>query len=378
MTNLPRVVYWNNIPSPYMVERFNALADRGNLEFEAWFNDRIEMNRSWDVDEKSWRFRYRYMPTSRILGRNFHWPFPIFRSRPDILVSLYAEPSFLIGWCLAKIRGVKTGFWVEVTFDRWVKRTLIKEWVKRRLFSKVDAIVTVGADGKKFAERYGALPNNIFFAPHTIDVTHYREHSNKALNQRDLLREKLGLIGTTFVYVGRLWLGKGLNYLLDAFRKVQTQLQEEVSLLLVGDGPEEVNLKRQCEEQGIQNVIFAGFMQKPELPMYYAVSDIFVFPTLGDPYGLVVDEAMACSLPVISTSAAGEIRDRIEEGVNGYIVPPQNSAVLAERMMELANDSTLRAHMGKVSVEKIQGHTPEKWAEDFESIVNTLLARSSQ
>ena len=47
----PFVVYWNNIPSPYMVERFNALADRNPFEFEAWFNDRIESDRSWDVDE---------------------------------------------------------------------------------------------------------------------------------------------------------------------------------------------------------------------------------------------------------------------------------------------------------------------------------------
>ncbi len=54
----PRVVYWNNIPSPYMVERFNAVADRGAFEFEAWFNDRIESDRSWNVDESSWRFRF--------------------------------------------------------------------------------------------------------------------------------------------------------------------------------------------------------------------------------------------------------------------------------------------------------------------------------
>ncbi|AER56169.1 hypothetical protein DSC_07590 [Pseudoxanthomonas spadix BD-a59] len=56
----PFVVYWNNIPSPYMVERFNALADRNPFEFEAWFNDRIHSDRSWTVDEAAWRFRYRY------------------------------------------------------------------------------------------------------------------------------------------------------------------------------------------------------------------------------------------------------------------------------------------------------------------------------
>ncbi|EQD46609.1 Glycosyl transferase, group 1 domain protein, partial [mine drainage metagenome] len=91
--------------------------------------------------------------------------------------------------------------------------------------------------------------------------------------------------------------------------------------------------------------------------------------------GLVVDEAMACGLPVISTSAAGEIRDRIEEGVNGYIVPPEDSAALVERMLTLAQDGALRARMGNISAEKIKGHTPEKWAGDFERIVAQMLRK---
>lgn len=369
----PRVVYWNNIPSPYMVERFNALADRGMFDFEAWFNDRIESDRSWDVDETSWRFRYRYLPTMRLLGRTLHWPLPLLGRRPDVLVSLYAEPSFLAGWGLAKLRGVKTGFWVEVTFDRWVIRTPIKESIKRWLFPKVDAIVTVGADGRRFAERYGARSEDIFFAPHTIDVSHYSDGANNARARRDSLREELGLQGTTFIYVGRFWWGKGANYLLGAFEIVQRQSAEPVSLLLVGDGPDEAKLKQVCAERGIRNVVFAGFQQKPELPRYYALADVFVFPTLGDTYGLVVDEAMACSLPIISTSSAGEISDRIEEGVNGYIVPPEDSAALAERMSHLAQDPALCTRMGQVSAKKVQGRTPEKWAEDFERIVQRLM-----
>ncbi|GMV68719.1 MAG: hypothetical protein AMXMBFR76_11580 [Pseudomonadota bacterium] len=371
----PFVVYWNNIPSPYMVERFNALANRDTFEFEAWFNDRIEADRSWEVDEASWRFRHRYLPATRLFGSTQHWPLPVLGRRPDVLVSLYAEPAFLAGWALAKLRGIKTGFWVEVTFDRWVKRTPIKEAIKRWLFPKVDAIVTVGEDGKGFAERYRADAKRIFFAPHVIDVFHYQSGAEAARPERDALRRELGLAGTTFIYVGRLWWGKGINYLLEAFEAVQRQSAAPVSLLLVGDGPEQAKLKQTCAERGIHNVVFAGFRQKPDLPRYYALADVFVFPTLGDPYGLVVDEAMACGLPVISTAAAGEIRDRVEEGVNGYIVPPEDSAALAGAMCTLAEDAALRERMGAVSAQKIQGHTPEKWAEDFERIVHALLAK---
>lgn len=369
----PRIVYWNNIPSPYMVERFNALADRGAFEFEAWFNDRIEPGRSWDVDESTWRFRYRYLPSTQIGRHRLRWPWPLLGRRPDVLVSLYAEPVFLFGWMLAKLRGIKTGFWVEVTFDRWLKRRAWKDAIKRLVFPRVDVVVTVGADGERFARRYGCPPGRIMFAPHVIDVRHYAGLAKLARPQRGPDRAA-GLHGTTYIFVGRLWWGKGLNYLLDAYALVQKHSPESTSLLLVGDGPDEAKLRRQCTEQGIAQVVFAGFKQKSELPRWYAMADVFIFPTLGDPYGLVVDEAMACSLPVISTSAAGEIRDRIEEGVNGYIVPPEDSAALAERMLKLAGDPALRQRMGEQSYEKIKDHTPERWAKDFECIVQRLLA----
>ena len=127
----PYVVYWNNIPAPYMVERFNALVERGNLEFEAWFNDRIEFDRSWIVDETSWQFNYRYLPTTNLGGRNLHWPTPILGRRPDVLVSLYAEPSFVLGWLVAKLRRTKTCFRVLMTYDRWVTRNILKNALKR-------------------------------------------------------------------------------------------------------------------------------------------------------------------------------------------------------------------------------------------------------
>ncbi len=373
----PKVIYWNNIPSPYMVERFNALADRGNLEFEAWFNDRIEPDRSWSIDESTWRFRYRYLPTTKIFGRMFHWPLPLLGRRPDVLVSLYAKPSFMIGWLLARLRGSKTAFWCQVTMDRWVKRRVWKNIIKRLAFSKVDATLGSGEESRAFAMRYGVSPEKAMCLPHAIDVIHYADGSTRARQEHDTLRKELGLYGTTFIYVGRLWWGKGINHLLDAFVDVQRRSDSEVSLLLVGDGPEEGKLKQQCIEQRITNVVFAGFKQKPDLPAFYAMANVFVFPTLGDPYGLVVDEAMACSLPVISTSAAGEIHDRIEDGVNGYIVPPEDSRAMAWKMLELARNPDLRRKMGVRSYEKIKDHTPERWAEDFESIVFKLMGKKS-
>lgn len=367
----PYVVYWNNIPAPYIVERFNALADRGELNFEAWFNDRIDSDRSWTVDESCWRFRYRYLPTTNVGGYRLHWPVLALGLRPDVLVSLYAEPSFLVGWALAKLRGAKTAFWCQVTHDRWVIRRPWKEYLKRLVFPKVDATLGSGKDSQAFAMHYGVPKEKALCLRHSIDVHHYISGRKEYFRSRKQIRDDLGVIGTVFVYVGRLWSGKGINYLLDAFERIQQLSSDEVSLLLVGDGPQEAELKKFCAERRLR-VIFTGFQQKTELPRFYAAADVFVFPTLGDPYGLVVDEAMASSLPIISTSTAGEIRERVEEGINGYIVSPEDSAVLADRMQRFINRPELCERMGEASVKKIMGHTPEQWAEDFGIIVKRI------
>jgi len=121
-------------------------------------------------------------------------------------------------------------------------------------------------------------------------------------------------------------------------------------------------------------VKLAGFHQKPELPRMYAASDVFVFPTLGDPYGLVVDEAMAAGLPVISTTAAGEIRDRVIDNVNGYLVPPRDPVALGAAMCRLAAEPELGMRMGGRSADLIASHTPDSWAQAFESAVDGILS----
>jgi glycosyltransferase involved in cell wall biosynthesis len=373
----PHVVYWNNIPAPYVVEYFNALVRRANLDFEAWFCARTEPGRSWRVDESSWEFPYRYLPSMSLRGRRLSVATPLLGRRlPDLLVSLYAEPSFLLGWQVARRRGVRTAFWSMVTFDSWVRRRPWKEALKRLIFPTADGILTVDADGRRFALRYGAMDERIHYVRPGVDVGHFARRSSADAEGREASRLRLGLRGVTFIYVGRLWWGKGLDYLLDAFSTLQRWLDEPISLLLVGDGPEEANLRARCRSEDIANVVFAGFAEKERLPDLYQAADVLVFPTLGDPYGHVIDEAMASSLPVISTSAAGEIRQRVDEGVNGYIVPPRNSAALFDRMEALARNQDLREKMGIASAAKVAAQTPDHWAQEFEAAVEMILSSS--
>jgi glycosyltransferase involved in cell wall biosynthesis len=115
------------------------------------------------------------------------------------------------------------------------------------------------------------------------------------------------------------------------------------------------------------------FHQQTELAGLYRAADVFVFPTLGDPYGLVVNEAMAAGLPIISTTAAGEIHDRVVDDVNGLLVPPNDVGALRRAMEKLGERSDVRGVMGKRSEEAIRHHTVENWAVEFEQAVTDIV-----
>lgn len=370
----PRVIYWNNIPAPYMIERFNAIAERGNIELEAWFDARTKPGRSWTIDEATWRFPYRYMRRVRVGWRTISLPTTLLAARrPDLLVSLYATPSFLLGLSIAWLRQWRTALWVEVTFDAWVRRRPWKDLVKRAVFRRVDGIITPGQDGRAFALRYGAPSARVHIARHVVDVNYFASKTAAARPARDQLRSELGLAGIVFVYVGRLWWGKGIRTLIAAYRDVERTLPGEASLLIVGDGTDQAQIEQMAKADGLR-VKLAGFHQKTDLPRLYAVADVFVFPTLGDPYGLVIDEAMAAGLPIISTTAAGEIGERVVEGVNGHLVAPGDAEGLAAAMRHLVADAGVRREMGLRSAEMIATYTPDRWAEAFERAVVAILS----
>lgn len=371
-TQRPSVVYWNNVPAPYMVDRFNALADRGRLDLEVWFSRRDESDRSWRISETDWRFRGRYLPTVARLPL----PLPLLTSRrPDVLVSPYGESAYVVGWLLARMRGMSTAFECERTFDSWVRRRPWKEAAKRLLFPRVDSLQIVGDDARAYALAYGGRPDALDLVPHGIDAAHFARAAEAARPNRQALRERLGLRGCVFVYVGRFWSGKGLLYLVDAFDQV-SRSGNAVSLLLVGDGEQEAALRAEVAARGLERVVFEAFRQHDELPELLAAADVFVFPTLGDPYGLVVDEALACGLPVVSTSAAGEISARVEDGRNGFVVPPASSAALAQRMGLLAEREDVRERMA-MAARLSPRRTTEDWAVAFEEAIDRICGRPS-
>ena len=291
--------------------------------------------------------------------------------RPDVLVCLYYEASFALGSLAAKALASRTVFDVMPTYDSWSERTWWRELAKHFLFRYVDGVKVTGPEAIHMTEKYGMHASRSHAVTQSINVAHYSQAREIQPEVRRERREQLGLSGCVFLYVGRLWKGKGLDYLFDAYKTVWSK-QPNVSLLIVGDGVDEVRYRVMAQE--LPNIVFAGFVQARDMPEYYALGDVLVFPTLGDPYGHVVGESMAAGLPVICTENAGEIRRRISDGEDGYIVPPTDSETLADRMLRLAQDPSLRMQFVTSASPRVSSMTHEDFARDTESLVENVLS----
>jgi glycosyltransferase involved in cell wall biosynthesis len=159
------------------------------------------------------------------------------------------------------------------------------------------------------------------------------------------LVKKLGLEKkTVLVAAGRLSGQKGFNYLLEALRGVKKK-RSDFKLLLVGGGEDREKLEQQSKELGLTNeVVFLGKIPHHLLPKYYNLGDVFVLPSLFEGFGIVFLEAMACELPIISTTA-GAIPEVVVENT-GILVRPKNTAELQNAILRLMEDEKLRKKMG--------------------------------
>ena len=146
-------------------------------------------------------------------------------------------------------------------------------------------------------------------------------------------------------FVSRLVLEKGLQTVMDTFRKLSARLPE-ATVLIVGDGPERPRLQR-----SLPGARFCGCLRGDELARAYASSDVFFFPSTTETFGNVTLEAMSSGLPAVVADAAGS-RDLVEHGVNGFILPPRRSAEFADHLCLLATHPEIRQRMGHASRQK--------------------------
>ena len=146
-------------------------------------------------------------------------------------------------------------------------------------------------------------------------------------------------------------------------------MRQQVGLIFVGNGESRRQLEQQASAIAPGVIRFAGFAQREQLAIYYALAEALVLPTYTDTWGLVVNEAMACGLPVILSRAAGCAAELVMERWNGLLVSPRDVSSLTLAMRSLANQSELSASMGANSARHIAHYSPNDWVRGIVDMV---------
>jgi 1,2-diacylglycerol 3-alpha-glucosyltransferase len=178
-----------------------------------------------------------------------------------------------------------------------------------------------------------------------------------------------GLPSDYFLYVGRLAPEKNLGTLVGAWASYRRSGGTR-SLVLVGDGPEATEIHRLAVQSGLaEGIVFAGHKSSRELWPYFAFASCFVLPSTREPWGLVVNEAMAASLPVIVSTACGCADNLVDAGRNGYMFNPADPRELTARLLEFDRlGPGERAALGKNSAERIATYSPENFGQQIARI----------
>ena len=255
--------------------------------------------------------------------------------KPDVLnITGYYDWAQIGLMCLAKAEGVKIVLSSESsTADH--QRSKFRETIKKWIVNRADAFFCFGTTSAEYLKKLGIPERKIAVR-------------NAAVIDDERIREKFLQTGSAinnrrpaFIFVGRLAPEKNLGVLLEAYIKTKALSTRSWRLILVGDGPMKKEIAGWIEREKLENVTLAGGVSWLEVPEWLSQADVLILPSYSEPWGLVVNEALVCGLPVIVSEKCGCADDLVETGKNGYLFNPYNSDELADKMvhfMEMSPD----------------------------------------
>lgn len=227
--------------------------------------------------------------------------------------------------------------------DRW--RARIRAGFLRTIFRLSSGFLVSGVLNAQYYRHYAADERRFFLVPWAIDNERFLAESRFAPGEREAMRARFDIAPdrVAFVFSGKLIPRKDPLTLLRAVAAMGHR--DRAVVVFLGDGELREELETFARARGL-DVRFAGFVNQTELPKFYAMCDAFVLPTLDDPRGTVINEAMACGLPVVVTDRTGPIGDIARHGDNAFVFPAGDAGALATWLERLASDDALRERMG--------------------------------
>jgi glycosyltransferase involved in cell wall biosynthesis len=297
-----------------------------------------------------------------------------------VYISGYFYASAWIAILAAKWYGVPILFTTDghdlrtwATRSRWKQR--FKKSLVRRIFA-LGEIVLAGSSGTvEYVQSLGLARERIVLVRNVVDNAWWTERA--AVVDRDAVRGvwKIPVSATVVLFCAKLQPWKGPEVLLEAFARAS---DGNSYLVFAGDGPLRTSLEQRAVALHVsERVRFLGFVNQSQLPPVYATSDLLVLPSLYEPFGFVVNEAMLCGCPAAVSDRVGAKYDLVRHAETGYVFPTGNVNALAAILRDVLADPNKRSRIGVAARKRMETWSPREYTDDLVRAVE-LAARFHQ
>lgn len=332
-----RLVIVTNIPAPYRLPIYGLLACNPALDLHVVFCSGREPDRAWNLGEAHYAHTYLNERMVTYKGRFIHFNDDIWavldRLRPHVVITTGFNPTHLLAYAWSRLHRAAHVPMTDGTLESEAVLTPIHRWLRRRVYARSTAFIAASEGGKRLYRDYGIADRDIFQSHLCADNARF--FAEGAIPKR-----------YDFIYCGRFVAIKNPLFALEVARDVAGQLGRRVSIVLVGSGGLEAEMRAFAQSVADRvEATFAGFASQEELPRWYAAARVFLFPTSWDPWGVVANEACAAGVPVVVSEVAGAAGELIRDGENGYVLPLDRGKWV-DAAVRLLTDDALRAAMG--------------------------------
>jgi glycosyltransferase involved in cell wall biosynthesis len=280
----------------------------------------------------------------------------IHRIAPDIVHAHWATSYGLIG-AYASYHPFILSTWGSDVLD-FPHRSLVHRLILGHIINRADYLTATSRMLAEETRKHLRKKKIVHTIPFGVDIARFSPKAPKV--QQDF----------TVGIVKKLERKYGIDYLIKAFAKL-FRVNSKAKLLIVGDGSEELTLKKLCKSLDVdRNVSFIGFVENERVPDYLSQMDIFVVPSImsSETFGVAAVEAAACKLPVIASNIGG-LPEVVIDGETGFLVPSKDPNAIAEKMVLLMQEIELRKRMGEAARRFVeQNYVWEENAKEMERL----------
>lgn len=288
--------------------------------------------------------------------------------KPDVInIPGYYDMAMMMVMIWARSKGIK----IVLSNDSTAadnSRNKLKEGFKKWLVSFADGFFCYGTASARYIMQLGAQPEQILLKRNSVNNNLVRMVFEQARKESQDRKNHLGLRPYNFIFVGRFLEIKNLKRLISAFESLKNNI--DWGLILMGEGP----MRNEIERAGAPGISFLAPSDWKGVAQNMALANVLVLPSYSEPWGLVVNEAMICGLPVIVSEQSGSSADLVKDGLNGFIFDAFGEDILTEKLQFFVDSPDSVEKMGEASLSIIAEFSPEMVAKEMYDGFKALLS----